>query len=111
LGRFAQLLKIPNLRKRIMEFRNQHLHSGFGLLWSPERSESMPVFYVLRSSEVSVEMMAWITRLDVQNMDYRDQDEPDWISKESILEAENGKRYRVQKQLGFWVISEIEELK
>jgi hypothetical protein len=55
--------------------------------------------------------MAWITRLDVQNMDYRDQDEPDWISKESILEAENGKRYRVQKQLGFWVISEIEELK
>lgn len=71
----------------------------------------MPVFYVLRSSEVSVEMMAWITRLDVQSMEYRDQDEPDWISKESILEAENGKRYRVQKQLGFWVISEIEELK
>ena len=92
-----------------MEFRNQHLHSGFGILWNPERSESMPVFYVLRSSEVSVGRVAWLTRLDVQEIDYRGKDEPDWIWKEAILEGENGKRYKIHKQVGFWAIMEIEK--
>jgi hypothetical protein len=95
-----------------MEFKNQHLDSGFGTLWNAERSESMRVFYVLRSSESSVGKVAWMTELNVQEINYRRNDEPDWLWKESILEADNGKRYMtIQKSVGFWAIHEIEKSK
>ena len=94
-----------------MEFRNQHLHSGFAILWNADRSESLKVFYVLRSSEISVGNVAWLPQLDVEEIDYRGQPEPEWIWKESMLETENGKKFRIQRNIGFWAIHEIQTAK
>jgi len=91
-----------------MEFRNQHLHSGFATLWKADRSESLKVFYVLRSSEISIGKVAWMPRLDVQEIDYRGEDEPEWIWKQSTLETDAGKKYNIQRNIGFWTIEEIQ---
>jgi hypothetical protein len=91
-----------------MEFRNQHLHSGFATLWSEDKSKSMRVFYVLRSSEISIGKVAWMPQLDVQEIDYRGHDEPEWIWKPSILATDTGKRYNIQRNVGFWTIAEIQ---
>lgn len=101
-----------------MEYRNQHRLSGWGRIWSGDRSKSVNVFYVLRTSEVyagsSKNPVRVPDSLHVVEMDFRGEDkskkigEPEWLRQESTLEAENGKSYVVRHDRdGVWHIGMI----
>jgi hypothetical protein len=95
-----------------MQYQNRHRHSGFGQLWKSDRSESIRVFYVLRTSEVYVggsrNPVRMPDSLEVEELDFRGKPEPKWLRQESILETDKGASFRLEQGAGFWHISPLD---
>lgn len=97
-----------------MRYSNEHLESGWGRIWNADRSKSVNVFYVLRTAEVHTgddrNPLRAPDLLEVKELDFRGKDrsqkieEPEWLRRESTLEAENGKPYRISRSNIGWSI-------
>ncbi len=97
-----------------MRYSNEHLESGWGLILNADRSKLVIVFYVLRTAEVHTggdrNPLRVPDLLDVRELDFRGKDrrkkieEPEWLRRESTLEAEDGKSYRISRGNTGWSI-------
>lgn len=76
-----------------------HRHAGWATIFSEDRSQSVRVFYVLRSSDVSIGSerypVSMPPELVVEEIDYRDRSKPSWLSGEITLECDDGLSYRL----------------
>lgn len=100
-----------------MRYSNERSESGWGRIWSADRSQSVNVFYVLCTAEVYAGSTRSPVRmpdlLEVKEFDFRGEDkskkveEPAWLHQESTLEAEDGKSYRIRRTNIGWSIRRI----